>query len=105
MTEETFDWVQSRRGGDESFDDLFDPETSIDYGCYLLSVLLTEFGSVENALCAYHAGWGSVKQWLDNPEYSDDGATLDHIPFGDTRSYVKKVLDSIEIYQDLYGIA
>ena len=69
-----------------------------------LSLLLEEFGSVQNALCAYHAGWGVTQEWLADPEITPDGTTITNIPYGDTRAYVRKVLDTQEIYRELYGI-
>ena len=105
ITEETFQWAQMRHDlTEETFDDLFDPQVNIRYGTYILSLLLKEFGSPQNALCAYHAGWGVTKDWLADPAITPDGQTITNIPYGDTRSYVKKVLDTQEIYRELYDI-
>lgn len=59
---DAFDWVQMRKGGGEApkGEDCFDPATNIEYGTSMLRILLDEFGTVENVLCAYHAGWGSA---------------------------------------------
>ena len=103
ITEDTFDWIGYRMdkiGYD--YADLYNPEHNIEYGTALLRLLLDEFGSVENALCAYHAGWGSVKRWLSNPETSYDGENIHTIPFGDTKRYVEKVISTQEIYKNLY---
>ena len=81
---------------------MYDPETNIRYGVYLLSALTAQFGSVNNALCAYHAGWGNATAWLNDPEYSS-GGEIRNIPFEDTAFYVQKVQDTREIYQNLYG--
>lgn len=104
ITEETFQWIQYRMK-DESgagFDDLFDEETNIRYGTFLLRMLLDEFGSEANALCAYHAGWGNAQKWLENPAYTPDGQNITKIPFGDTKKYVEKVLDTKKMYEKLY---
>jgi len=103
ITQDTFEWAQFRikEEADLSFDDLYDHEINIRYGAEILRLLLDEFGSENNALCAYHAGWGSVKRWLDNPQYTVDGEVV-NIPFGDTRRYVEKVLKTQEIYNDIY---
>lgn len=105
LTEETFDWVRWRLGEEEVtvYDDAFDPETNLRYGAYLLSYLLEKFGGEETALAAYHAGAGIVGRWLSEGEYSADGKTLDHIPYGDTAQYVPRVLRTKEIYTRLYG--
>lgn len=103
ITEETFEWTKWRmRDEVTGYDDLFDPEVNIRYGTYLLSLLTAEFGGTNEALAAYHAGWGSVKKWLSLPEYSADGAQLDAIPFADTAQYVPRVLKTARIYQRLY---
>lgn len=64
LTEETFDWVKSRLEpqSDTTYDAMYEPEKNIEYGTYLLHALTEQFGSVNNALCAYHAGWGSAHQ-------------------------------------------
>lgn len=106
ITEDTFRWTQYRLGGQETleFDDLYDSEQNIRYGCALLRLLMEKFGTVENALCAYHAGWGSAKQWLNDPAYSSDGVNIDHIPFADTAYYVEKVMQTKETYRTLYSL-
>ena len=103
ITEETFEWSKWRMGEENvQFSDLFDSDTNIRYGTYILSVLLDEFGSAETALAAYHAGWGSVKRWLSDGDLSDDGQTLSHIPFEKTRQYVPRVVQVQSIYASLY---
>lgn len=106
ITEETLDWALYRKKekANVTFDDLYDPETNIEYGVYILSLLLDEFEKTETALCAYHAGWGNVKNWLTQAEYSSDGVTVHNIPFGDTNRYVKKVMNTMEQYQRLYDM-
>jgi soluble lytic murein transglycosylase len=105
ITEDTFEWVRLRYGKDgDVYTDLFDPARNIEYGTALLRLLLDEFGTVPNALCAYHAGWGSATFWLSQPEFSPDGSNITHIPFADTNYYVHRVLETWEIYRKLYRI-
>ncbi len=103
---DAFDWVQMRRGVTTALDHdlLFDPAVNIDYGTDMLKLLENEFSSQDNILCAYHAGWGSVKKWLADDEYSPDGENVSTIPFADTAAYVKKVNKTIEIYRRLYNL-
>ena len=82
---------------------LFQPEQNIYYGGWTLTLLTREFGNLPTALAAYHAGWGNVTRWLENPDYSSNGSHLDVIPFGDTRSYVRKVLATAELYRRIYS--
>lgn len=100
---DTFDWLKTRLHEPELSEDmLFDPKTSIRYGCYLYRYLIDDFGDVEVAVAAYHAGLGNAAKWLKNKEYSDDGKTLKKIPFPSTEQYVKKVMKTKQIYEDLY---
>ena len=103
---DAFDWVQMRKGGGEApkGEDCFDPAVNIEYGTSMLRILLDEFGTVENALCAYPAGWGSAKQWLGDPAHAPDGEHITDIPFDDTRAYVAKVKKTMEIYRRLYDL-
>ncbi len=101
---ETFQWLQSKTGESFTDDALFEPEVSVKYGAYLLSILENEFGNTETAVAAYHAGIGKVNQWLENPEYSDDGVTLKYIPYDDTRAYVDKIMCTRDIYVKLYKL-
>ena len=101
---ETFQWLQGKTGESLSEDALFEPEVSVKYGTYLLSILQNEFGNTETAVAAYHAGIGKVHQWLENPEYSDDGVTLKYIPYDDTRAYVDKLMRTRDIYVNLYNL-
>ena len=103
---DAFDWVQMRKGGGEApkGEDCFDPATNIEYGTSMLRILLDEFGTVENVLCAYHSGWGSAKQWLGDPAHAPDGEHITDIPFDDTRAYVAKVKKTMEVYRRLYDL-
>lgn len=102
---DAFDWVRMRQGKTgEPEKGLFDPETNIDIGTEMLKMFLDEFDSVENVLCAYHAGRGSLMEWLKNEEYSPDGVSVSSIPFADTKAYVKKVTDTMEVYRKIYGM-
>ena len=107
ITEETFQWIQFRMGDQSgvSYDDLFDEQINIRYGTFLLRTLLDEFTSEANALCAYHAGWGNAKKWLQNEQYAPDGKNIVNIPFQDTEKYVKKVLDTKQRYEKLYDFS
>lgn len=104
MMPDTFEWLT-----DEILFDhlesgmLYDPETNIKYGTYLLSRFYDRYGDWELALAAYNGGVGNVDEWLEDPEYADGEGGLKKIPFKETRSYVKKVTDARETYERLYG--
>ena len=103
LTEDAYDWVKFRLGDDgHSYDDIFDPELNIRYGSCMLSLLLDELGSERSAIAAYHAGMAQVKEWLADPEYSENGTDLDKIPTPNTREYVDKVQNTKNVYENLY---
>ncbi|MBC5787819.1 lytic transglycosylase domain-containing protein [Clostridium facile] len=104
LMEDTFDWAQSRMpdAPDVTYDQVFDPEVNIQHGVYVLHLLLEEFQSEPTAIAAYHAGWGSVKEWLESPEHSPTELNIESIPFDDTKTYVKRVLKTKFIYEKIY---
>ncbi len=103
MMPETFEWLQEYRGveGTYTVEDLQTPEINIDYGCYFLKYLYDYYGNEQCAVAAYNAGF-VVDDWLENPEYSQDGKTLYDIPYPETNNYVDKVFESKEKYNELY---
>lgn len=99
----TAEWIAGKF--DETYVEgcLFDPDTNIRYGCWYLGYLARRFGgNLACATAAYHAGQGTVDNWLNNPEYSADGVTLSVIPSEKTDTYVKRVLKYYEKYCELY---
>ena len=111
ITDDTNDWI-SRMQGDvgwledaEVTDELFDPETNIRRGCYFLAYLRGQFGFDEEALAAYNAGIGRVRNWLQEPGMTDSDGRLitEKITIAETRNYVRKVLDSAERYREIYS--
>ncbi len=105
IMEDSFEWVKFRMDDnrDICYDDMFVPEYNIEYGSYLIKLLYEEYKDVPTALAAYHSGRGNVSEWLADPEYSSDGKTLDDMPEGKTKHYVKKVMTAYEGYTDLYS--
>ena len=85
---------------------LFDPETNIRYGCWYLGYLMRRYdGDITCATAAYHSGQGTVDGWLADPAFSRDGKRLIDIKGKNAKTYVSRVLEYYEKYQDLYGPA
>lgn len=104
ITEDTFDWVKYKLGDEDTrYLEMYDPDTNIRYGCWLLGYLYKEFGNVETTMAAYHAGRGQVNEWLSDERYSSDGVHLDYIPISDTAHYVQKIVRARDIYIKLYS--
>ena len=99
---DTLSWLCSKTGESYTEEDLYNPEISIKYCAYFYSLLLEKYGTRDEAICAYHAGINQVAKWLENPEYSSDGKTLDRVPSKVTGQYLHKVTRAIEIYKSLY---
>jgi len=85
---------------DFSAEDLWQPEKNIAMGCFYLNRLYKIFDCAELALAAYNAGQGNVKRWLSDPKISEDGESLDTIPFPETDKYVNRV----EFYRRIYTL-
>ena len=83
-------------------EDLFEPETSIRFGCYYLRQQLDRFDqNAAVALAAYNAGPNKAAQWLS--EYGlDSKGRIAYIPYEETKNYVNRVLQAQENYQNLY---
>ena len=106
MTEETFIWLRSKIAPDEDllFANLYDPETSIRFGCYYLHLCMERYnGDVATAAAAYHSGWGTVDALLQMEEHSADGETLQGFPYSQMNHYVKKITSCYAEYQRIYA--
>ena len=106
MTEETFIWLRSKIAPDEGllFANLYDPETSIRFGCYYLHLCMERYnGDVATAAAAYHSGWGTVDALLQMEEHSADGETLQGFPYNQMNHYVKKITSCYARYQRIYA--
>ena len=80
---------------------VWEPEVNIALGTFYLNWLKSRYdGNLDLVLAAYNAGLGRVDSWLANPEFSQDGQTLDVIPFPETYNY----LDRIRQFQRIYRI-
>lgn len=99
LTDDTFDWLQTKTKEKLNSDTLFDPQTNIRYGTMLLRLHLDEFGDLSLALAAYHAGRGRVNQWLDEAQTLGSDEI---IQYEDTQGYVSKVTETKKIYETLY---
>ena len=87
-----------------SSDVLTDPGTNLRLGTNFLAGLVQRFdGRAEDALAAYNAGPTRMRQWQQRPIYGDRDVFMEHVPFRETRHYVKVVQQYARIYTALYG--
>lgn len=101
---ETGEWLSGKFDEEYVEGCLFDPDTNLRYGCWYLGWLMNRYdGDMKCASSAYHQGQGIVDKWLQNPEYSADGTTLDKIPSDATATYVNRIMKYYEKYKEIYG--
>ncbi len=83
---------------------LDDPEFNMRLGSSYLGQLVDEFsGSYVLAAAAYNAGPGRPTQWLvscgDPRQAGDPADFIECIPFTETRNYVMRAIESLEVYR------
>jgi soluble lytic murein transglycosylase len=92
---------------DTEFDaaDLEDPMVALGYGISYLSLLMDRFeGAWPLAVASYNGGPHAVSAWLDGTGFDMPmDAWVEHIPYRETRRYVKKVGQHYATYVALYG--
>ena len=87
---------------------LFEPDAAIKYGAMYLKKLSDELGGQYPLVAAaYNGGPHRVKLWMKNFREPDNtnmdyDIFIEHIPFNETRTYVKRVVSYILTYQKLY---
>ncbi|HVY12244.1 MAG TPA: lytic transglycosylase domain-containing protein, partial [Alphaproteobacteria bacterium] len=90
--------------GDET-PNLFEVNTSLRYGTAYVSELENNFGGfLPLVIAAYNAGPSNVKGWmthLGDPRAPniDTVDWIESIPFAETRNYVQRVLEGLQIYR------
>ena len=107
MMEDTASWVSGQIGTDAaySFDQMYNAEINVAYGCWYLAYLSDKFGGDPVLVAAaFHSGQTNVTNWLNNAAYSSDQKTIaiDQFPDGNTKNYVAKVMNAFAAYTRLY---
>lgn len=104
MMQDTFDWVQYRLDEQRqiSYDDMFSPQYSIEYGTYMLSYLYEKYESYELVAAAYHSGAGRVDGWIADGVIDPKNVDVDSIPSDITRHYIRKIMNAYKAYKNLY---
>jgi peptidoglycan lytic transglycosylase len=104
LTPATARFVEHLSGGSTfQISDLSVPQVNIAYGTYYLRYLLDRYGDNEAlALAAYNGGEGNVDRWVDAARQDGKALSIDAIPFGETRAYVRSVQSAARQYRDNY---
>ncbi len=99
IIEDSFMWVSKKLDvSDLSFEDMYTPEHSIRYGCYMLSYLYDRYDSYELASAAYHAGMTTVDNWLSSGIVDGENPDVEAFQGDNTRYYVKKIMRAYDNY-------
>ena len=83
-------------------EELCDIDKNINIGTKYLSILMEKYQNKEVALAAYNAGIGTVDNWIEKGIIKKDGSDIENIPYKETNNYVRKIIRSYKIYQELY---
>lgn len=85
--------------------DLENPSINIRYGSFYLSQLMERFdGNYPLAIASYNGGPHNVSRWMRQIKGTVTLAEfVEHIPWSETRNYVKLVTGSYARYAELYG--
>ena len=89
---------------DFKVDELLDPSTNVALGSQYLARLGRQFhGNLSLVAAAYNAGPHRVQGWLVSFGHLETDEFIEHIPFVETRNYVKKVLLNNSAYRAIYA--
>jgi soluble lytic murein transglycosylase len=75
-------------------DGTFDPPMDVQRGAAHLRDLLDKYGQLGLSLAAYNAGAIPVARWLP-PRPMDADVWIENIPYGETRTYVQRIVEHI----------
>jgi len=104
LTPATAKFVEHLSGGSTfTVADLSTPQVNISYGTFYLRYLLNRYGGNQAlALAAYNGGEGNVDRWVDAARQRGQALSIDAIPFGETRAYVRSVQSAASQYRKSY---
>lgn len=83
---------------------LYDPDTNIKYGAYMMSFLYTKYNRWNAVIAACLTDEETVDGWLEIEKYTDDIGNLVTIPDPAVSSKVKAILEDADLYNELYYI-
>jgi soluble lytic murein transglycosylase len=86
-----------------------DPAYNVQMGAAEISSLITAYrGSFIKTFAGYNAGRGRVEQWMskhgDPVDPKVDAVDwVERIPFAETRNYVQRVIENLQVYRARFG--
>ena len=105
ITPDTARFIAKQSGGIRfTLADLSTPQVNIAYGTWYLRWLLDRYDDRQTlAVAAYNAGFGHVDNWVKAAGGPDEFDPKTDIPFPETRSYVKNVIEKRRSYARHYS--
>ncbi len=91
----TAKWIAQELGEEIDMLSLFDEERNIKYGCFYLKYLFNKFSDFDVVICAYNAGEGAVRNWIDE----NGKLVVEKINFPETKNYYLKVKSFMNVYE------
>lgn len=82
---------------------LLDPEINVTFGVWYAATLLEGAdGDPLRMLAAYNAGPGNANRWFGDADGNNIIPVVDGIDFKETRNYVQRIVESANVYRDVY---
>lgn len=102
LAPETFRWLTSMTKENLEAGILYDPETNIRYGAYMMSYLYTKYNRWKTVVAIMVTDENTVTDWTENAEYTDEHGNLTEIPDKAAASKVAQIEKDMEMYRKLY---
>lgn len=102
LSPETFKILLSMTKESSDIGILYDPETNIKYGTYMLSYLYTQYNRWKTVFAAYLTDSEQVEYWMEYSENTDEYGNLVNIPNKEVAEAVEKIEEELEVYKALY---
>lgn len=85
-------------------DDLYDPETAVNFGAQFIGSLFSVFPNQPDAVAgSYNGGEDNMLRWKKRSGSDDPGQYVPEIQYSQTKDYVYKVMSNYRMYQLFYG--
>ena len=82
---------------------LYNPDINIQMGSWYMKSLMNQFDNNHSLVAgAYNGGPGRMRRWIQAKQIADIDEFIEDIGIDQTRRHIKKVIDSYNIYQELY---
>ncbi len=81
---------------------LYDPETNIRYGTYMMSYLFTKYNRWKTVVAIMLTDEKTVTEWMKDSANTDEQGNLTSIPDKSVAARVQAIEEDIEMYSKLY---